>query len=97
MKTGSYLPLHSIFPFEFFLAWNLHLKHIMMKQKLIAKHKNKDASLTTLALKFKEAGYKLTAHRDSKKKEEKNNSPFNITPINPDNVWCFNVCKPETG
>jgi hypothetical protein len=66
-----------------------------MKQKFIALPKNEDVFLTSLSLKFREAGYKLTAHSDSKKKEEKNDSPFSITPINSDDVWCFNVCKTD--
>ena len=97
MKTRSYLPFHSIFPFEFSLVWNLHVRYIMMKQKFFAQPKNEDVFLTTLALKFREAGYKLTAQWDSKKKAEKNDSPFRITPINSAHAWCFNVCKLEPG
>jgi hypothetical protein len=66
-----------------------------MKQKFITLHKNEDVFLTTLSLKFREAGYNLTADSDNQKKEEKKDSPFSITPINSDDVWCFNVCKTD--
>ena len=94
MKTGYYLHFRGITPFELFLAWNLHLRYIMMKQKFIARYKNDDVFLTTLSRKFREAGYNLTAHSDSQNKKE-NDSLFSITPINSDNVWCFNVCKTD--
>lgn len=67
----------------------------MKKEKFIELPKNEDVLLTTLELKFKEAGYKLTAHRESQKRKEINDSPFRITPINADDSWCFNVCKSE--
>lgn len=97
MKTTSYQPFHTIFPFEFFLVWNLHVRYIMMKQKFFAQPKNEDVFLNSLSFKFRKAGYKLTTHWDSKKKAGKSGSPFSITPINSDDVWCFNVCKPDPG
>lgn len=64
-----------------------------MKQKFFSQHKNEDVSLTTLSRKFREAGYKLTVHWDSKKKKEKSGSFFSLAPINSNDTWRFNICK----
>jgi len=57
--------------------------------------KNEDVFLADLAIKFRKAGYKLTNDSVSNKKKEKDNSPFTITPINSDNIWCFNACNSD--
>jgi hypothetical protein len=54
---------------------------------------NEKVFLTTLSRKFRKAGYKLTALSNSKKKKEKNDSLFRITPINSNDTWRFNICK----